>query len=202
MSTKKEIKDITQEEIATEEVKEIAQEVKDVTLEEPVLRAPLVPSSPNHMIQKHVDNFLAKIAGETPVDDNPRNSTEYWLNKIADAGGGGEKLYTHNIIIKPNSESTIILFACSITLKDNTPFTMGSFIQYMIDHFNTRDKMISGTGAYYYGSPAIGISIIGAYSDATVPSMYTLIGLRLDDFSYTTVSGANSQYLTDNIIDL
>ena len=40
------------------------------------------------MIHKHVDNFLAKIAGETPIDENVRDSTEYWLNRIAEAGGG------------------------------------------------------------------------------------------------------------------
>ena len=81
-----------------------------------------------NMIQKHEDNFLAKIAGETPIDDNPRNSTEFWLNEIAEnlPGGGttvianptlagtedaltglqvgdtkykvGEKLYKHNIV--------------------------------------------------------------------------------------------------------
>lgn len=42
------------------------------------------------MIQKHLDNFLAKIAGETPVDDEPRDSTEFWLNEIAEQGGGSE----------------------------------------------------------------------------------------------------------------
>lgn len=41
------------------------------------------------MIQKHIDNFLAKIAGETPVDDTIQNSTEFWINKIAEQGGGG-----------------------------------------------------------------------------------------------------------------
>lgn len=45
-----------------------------------------------NMIQKHEDNFLAKIAGETPIDDKPRNSTEFWLNEIAEnlPGGGTE----------------------------------------------------------------------------------------------------------------
>lgn len=42
------------------------------------------------MIQKHLDNFLAKIAGETPVDDTIQNSTEFWLNEIAEQGGGTE----------------------------------------------------------------------------------------------------------------
>ena len=40
------------------------------------------------MIQKHLDNFLAKIAGETPVDDTVRNSLEFWLNQIAEAYTG------------------------------------------------------------------------------------------------------------------
>ena len=44
------------------------------------------------MIQKHLDNFLAKIAGETPVDDEPRDSTEFWLNEIAEQGGGGSEV--------------------------------------------------------------------------------------------------------------
>ena len=42
------------------------------------------------MIQKHLDNFLAKIAGETPVDETVQDSTEYWLNQIAEQGGGTE----------------------------------------------------------------------------------------------------------------
>ena len=44
------------------------------------------------MIQKHLDNFLAKIAGETPVDDTIQNSTEFWINKIAEQGGGGTEV--------------------------------------------------------------------------------------------------------------
>ena len=44
------------------------------------------------MIQKHLDNFLAKIAGETPVDDTIQNSTEFWINKIAAQGGGGTEV--------------------------------------------------------------------------------------------------------------
>lgn len=56
------------------------------------------------MIQTHVDNFLAKIAGETPIDDNPRNSTEFWLNEIAKWTAGQstddastKKVYWHTI---------------------------------------------------------------------------------------------------------
>lgn len=56
----------------------------------PVLRALGDPDPADmNMIHKHLDNFLAKIAGETPIDENVRDSTEYWLNRIAEAGGGG-----------------------------------------------------------------------------------------------------------------
>ena len=59
-----------------------------------------------NMIQTHLDNFLAKIAGETPIDENPRNSTEFWLDKIAEWTGGKstddastKKLYYHPIAL-------------------------------------------------------------------------------------------------------
>lgn len=61
---------------------------KSKVTKSPVKGAPQTPT----MIHKHIDNFLAKIVGETPVDDNPRDSTEYWLNEIAEnlPGGGTE----------------------------------------------------------------------------------------------------------------
>lgn len=61
---------------------------KSKVTKSPVKGAPQTPT----MIHKHIDNFLAKIVGETPVDDKPRNSTEFWLNEIAEnlPGGGTE----------------------------------------------------------------------------------------------------------------
>lgn len=53
---------------------------KSKVTKSPVKGAPQTPT----MIHEHIDNFLAKIVGETPIDDNPRDSTEYWLNEIAD----------------------------------------------------------------------------------------------------------------------
>ena len=67
-----------------EAVKETEPERKDA----PILRDAPDPADMN-MIHKHVDNFLAKIAGETPIDENVRDSTEYWLKRIAENGGGG-----------------------------------------------------------------------------------------------------------------
>ena len=61
---------------------------KSKVTKSPVKGAPQTPT----MIHEHIDNFLAKIVGETPVDDKPRNSTEFWLNEIAEnlPGGGTE----------------------------------------------------------------------------------------------------------------
>lgn len=88
--------DITLEE-AAEEAEDLQEETQDEgraierredadidqILERPVLRGRLRDAADPNMIQKHVDNFLAKISGETPVDSNVRTSDEYWLNRIA-----------------------------------------------------------------------------------------------------------------------
>lgn len=59
------------------------------------------------MIQTHVDNFLAKIAGETPIDDNPRNSTEFWLNEIAEnLPGGGTTVIANPTLVGTEDELT------------------------------------------------------------------------------------------------
>ena len=65
-----------------EVIKETEPERKDA----PILRDAPEPADMN-MIHKHVDNFLAKIAGETPIDENVRDSTEYWLDRIGAIGG-------------------------------------------------------------------------------------------------------------------
>lgn len=83
------------------------------------------------MIQTHVDNFLAKIAGETPIDDNPRNSTEFWLNEIAEnmPSGGGGALYTHfiKLTLTGLNQFTLLLYS-----TDNTPISTGdAFISLM-----------------------------------------------------------------------
>lgn len=57
-------------------------------LERQVLRGGLRGVGHPEMIQKHLDNFLAAIAGETPVDTNVRTSTEFWLKMIADIFAG------------------------------------------------------------------------------------------------------------------
>lgn len=77
------------------------------------------------MIQKHLDNFLAKIAGETPVDDEVRNSTEFWLNAIAVAFAG-----LPAVTANPSGEAT----------ADLTKLLVGSTI------YKVRDGVANGLG--------------------------------------------------------
>lgn len=129
-----------------------------------------------NMIQTHVDNFLAKIVGETPIDDKPRNSTEFWLNEIAENGGGGTtvianptlagtedaltglqvgetkyampKYYIHNIAGHINGFSSDIKL--SIITNDSTPFTLNTFITYMTDKGITNTTKGFGVSAKPY----------------------------------------------------
>ena len=125
------------------------------------------------MIQTHVDNFLAKIAGETPIDDNPRNSTEFWLNEIAENGGGGggttvvanptlagtedaltglqvgdtkykvTRLYKHSIHIEKSGYYVDII----IIEANSTPYTKDTIEARLI-----ADSELIGTNYYYkYG---------------------------------------------------
>ena len=176
--------DITLEEAAEEaedlqeetqdEVKEVREEIPDdVRLdpdeirERPVMReGGLRDAADPNMIQKHLDNFLAKIAGETPVDDKPRNSTEYWLNKIAESGGGGEtKLYMHIIRFRA-SNTTQNEGLCSVVTKDETPYTLSTFCDWLHENgiegsTSTSDKVLPATGLAYGTSPAG--AVMGVY---------------------------------------
>ena len=89
------------------------------------LGAPLIkavgdpePADPN-MIQKHLDNFLAALCGETPVDSNVRTSTEYWLKRLGDGEGGStKKIYQHTVSIF-NAASLTTRFALGFSYFDN-----------------------------------------------------------------------------------
>lgn len=144
------------------------------------LGAPLIralgdppPADPN-MIQKHLDNFLAKIAGETPIDENVRDSTEYWLKRIAESGGGGggeTKLYSHVIRFRAtnnfNNEGL-----CSIITTAETEYTKETFCAWLqengfVGSTTGSNKMLPATGIAYGTNPA-GI-VVGVYkrSDET-----------------------------------
>lgn len=90
-----------------------------------------------NMIQKHEDNFLAKIAGgATPVDTNVRNSKEFWLNKIADWTGGKstddastEKIYWHTVAFERYLTGYSYLQGwCIILNNSSTPINKTAFI--------------------------------------------------------------------------
>ena len=87
------------------------------------------------MIQTHVDNFLAKIAGETPIDDKPRNSTEFWLNEIAKWTAGQstddastKKIYWHTVFFERYQAGYAFLQGyCVILTNTSTPITANDF---------------------------------------------------------------------------
>ena len=166
-----------------EAVKETEPERKDA----PILRDAPDPADMN-MIHKHVDNFLAKIAGETPIDENVRDSTEYWLNRIAEAGGGGTEVVANPTLagtedpltglqvgdIKYNTKKYChIIFSqgqqtCAIVLNNNpTQFTETSLAQYLIDN-----GFIGSTHPY----PLIPVKILipyGNYKCSVVTYVYS-----------------------------
>lgn len=158
-------KDITLEQAAEEaeelqeetqdEVKEVREEIpEDVRLdpdeirERPVLRdGGLRDAADPNMIQTHLDNFLAKIAGETPADDNVRNSHEYWLDRIADRVDGiqdeiddipsQKKLYWHglDIYITPVTSFNAVVLSDSATPLNSMALLLAWFdsISGMVD---------------------------------------------------------------------
>lgn len=81
------------------------------------------------MIQKHLDNFLAALCGETPVDSNVRTSTEYWLKRLADGEGGStKKIYCHPIKFERSGED--VWYACGymiILSASSDPITLEAF---------------------------------------------------------------------------
>ena len=125
-----------------------------------------------NMIQKHVDNFLAKIAGETPIDDNPRNSTEFWLNEIAESGGSS-KIYLHNIHISnvnpsssPTGVTTLGVIHVVILTDNSEPFTIATLSSFLNNNgHNSLANMYNSLGVEMstaspdYGTVAYNIGI-------------------------------------------
>ena len=121
-----------------DEVKEIREEIpEDVRLdpdeirERPVLRGGLRGAADPNMIQKHIDNFLAMLCGETPVDSNVRTSAEYWLKRLATGEGGGstKKIYYHPIAMVRTTGG--ISYHMSALIIDNNPeaYTKTTFLE-------------------------------------------------------------------------
>lgn len=133
MSTKQtqneveEVKDLEQ----VEEVQDLAEapeEVKEIkdAVEALVFREGLRDAADPNMIHKHLDNFLAMLCGETPVDSNVRTSTEYWLKRLATGEGGStKKLYRHII------RFTGVAVKVVIVNDNNTQFTTTSLADFL-----------------------------------------------------------------------
>jgi len=100
------------------------------------------------MIQKHLDNFLAKIAGETPVDDTIQNSTEFWINKIAEQGGGGTEVIANPTLSGTEDDLTSIEI-------DDTKYKVpkGSYIAVMADSTHISEASYAYINANYLGVP-------------------------------------------------
>ena len=181
-----------------------------------------------NMIQKHEDNFLAKIAGETPIDDNPRNSTEFWLNEIAEnlPGGGttvvanptlagtedpltglqvgdtkysvGEKLYQH-IITMGGGCGTVIIN------NSSTKFNLTSFVEWLYDH-NFRTP---GTNNSLCTSGLCKITnteyAMGVYAISRTQSSIGWFGYEItivDNAIQTTNVTGNLYNMNDNVVEI
>ena len=150
------------------------------------------------MIQRHEDNFLAKIAGETPVDTHVRNSKEFWLDQIGGVAAEWEagkstddastkKIYCHPITLRDDGTGTIrCRITCLIFNNDETAFTKDSlktFIDALYVINNSAKIMFSG--AYYNGTTTCITSYVNRGA-----STYNIVGLTPDGaigtISYST----------------
>ena len=144
MSTKQtpeeveEVKDLEKVE-EVQDLKEVPEEVKEVQeltevpeeVKAPVLRGGgLRGAADPDMIQTHIDNFLAMLCGETPVDSNVRTSAEYWLKRLATGEGAGstKKIYWHTVKFVRSGET--VYYSCGYIIiinNDPTPITTSAF---------------------------------------------------------------------------
>lgn len=131
--------------------------IKDEPVKEsaPVLRDGGDPDPADmNMIHKHLDNFLAMLCGETPIDDNVRNSTEYWLKRLADGNGGStKKIYIHPITIagivtnyikinNTNATGRLSLMIFNNNPESYTPAKLVDYINYLYDNIGSTVRMI------------------------------------------------------------
>lgn len=135
--SEEEIREETPEEEREPLTPEDLRDVRDLLDEVRELRGGLRGAADPNMIQTHLDNFLAALCGETPVDSNVRTSAEYWLKRLADGEGGStKKIYSHALTwaysdVKPLTLSSHTYqgrFQLTVYNNDPTPFTISSFV--------------------------------------------------------------------------
>lgn len=151
-----------------EVIKETEPERKDA----PILRALGDPDPADmNMIHKHVDNFLAKIAGETPIDENVRDSTEYWLKRIAEAGGV-KPLYLHHIRISSSASTYVVSDKAEA-------YTNATFAEYLIS---------IGADSTYRGVPVIGTTSATDNALSLKLSLYAQEGATIPRIAHNVIT--------------
>ena len=151
-------------------------------------------------IQKHVDNFLASIANETPLDDEVHSSTEYWLAQIAAKLHAGDltpsvdppeekHLYLHKYTIENYYNVTIqgqayiinVTYETFAINQDSTPTYHQGFETRFIKAMNTNG------GVNICGIKESNVRIAGDSMSVTRGYVFTEGGLLLyDPYNYPT----------------
>ena len=146
-----EVQDLTEIE-KVEDLTDAYEEIKEAA---PVLKSGgLRGAADPNMIQKHIDNFLAMLCGETPVDSNVRTSAEYWLKRLATGEGAGstKKIYRHTITCFKSSGD--VQYACSFDFFNDTSTAIESADNIIAALSDQTRFMVSGY-IYDYGNANI-----------------------------------------------
>ena len=179
-----------------EAVKETEPERKDA----PILRDAPDPADMN-MIHKHVDNFLAKIAGETPIDENVRDSTEYWLKRLADGlGGSTKKIYCHPLRIYKTSGDNQYLLSCLIFNNDPTPLTLSTFKEFIDKTAQSAGTNVTFLASGYYWTDANRITS-ATYIFKSGAATYGVQGGNYANAQFASVSGTWAEIFGESIFD-
>lgn len=143
--------------------------------DEPVLRGGgLRGIADPHMIQTHLDNFLAMLCGETPIDNNVRTSIEYWLKRLADGEGGStKKIYYHPLTFWNSATANRYVLSCVIIDNDPTAYTWDTFKA----KIETFARIAPMSGSVYESGENTLVNVAYAFLNGTIHTFY---GARLD----------------------
>lgn len=67
-----------------------------------------------------LEKYLAKIAGQDLIVPEPKTRFEYWLNKIAESGGGSSDFSTATVTLTTTDNSSSF-YGCAIVDDEITP---------------------------------------------------------------------------------
>lgn len=168
-------------------------------LERQVLRGGLRGAADPNMIQKHIDNFLAMLCGETPVDSNVRTSAEYWLKRLATGEGSGstKKIYWHTIYFQrggTEGQPAVSRVRGFMVVLNNssTPLTSDSFLD-LLKTPGFVGVVINGYGSVSGGTTFVGTTVLTrlSYVDGNLARAYYIDPdtMAENNFSITIASG-------------